>query len=157
VQIRTSVDEVDIGRVKIGQGSDVTVDSYPGEVFKGTVTNIYPQGIPEAGVTSFVVIVDVPNLEGKLLANMTATVNITAQTVTNVVLVPFESIRSDKQGNPIVFIPGEEFAPEERPVSLGATDFLQIEILKGIDVGEQVMVENMPQEATVAFGGEAEF
>lgn len=157
VQIRTSVDEVDIGRVRIGQGSDVTVDSYPGEIFKGTVTNIYPQGIPEAGVTSFVVIVDVPNEEGKLLANMTATVNITAQTVENVVLVPFESIRSDKQGNPIVFIPGEEFAPEERPVKLGATDFLQVEILEGINAGEQVMVDNLPQEAKVALNGEASF
>lgn len=157
VQVRTSVDEVDIGRVAIGQQAEVTVDSYPGEVFAGTVTNIYPQGVPSAGVTSFIVIVDVPNEAGKLLSNMTATVNITAQTVTNVVLVPFESIRSDKQGNPVVFVPGVDFAPKERSVQLGATDFAKVEIIRGLEAGEQVMVTNLPQEAKVALNAGAEF
>jgi HlyD family secretion protein len=157
VQVRTSVDEVDIGRLTEGLAALITVDSYPGEEFKGTITNIYPQGIASAGVTSFIVIVDVPNTEGKLLSNMTASVNITAQTIADIILVPFESIRSDVKGNPIVFVPGEEFEPEERPVTLGATDFKQIQILTGITAGEQVMVENLPQKATVAFEGGGSF
>ncbi|HYE78812.1 MAG TPA: efflux RND transporter periplasmic adaptor subunit, partial [bacterium] len=154
VQVRTSVDEVDIGRVQAGLPAEVAVDAYPGEVFQGTVTNIFPQGVAEAGVTSFQVIVDVPNREGKLLSNMTASVNITAETVKNAVLVPFESIRSDKQGNPIVFVPGPELEPKERPVKLGATDFKQVQIVEGLQAGEQIMVENLPQEAKVDLGAE---
>lgn len=157
VQVRTSVDEVDIGRVAIGQSAEVTVDSYPADSFAGTVTNIYPQGISVGGVTSFIVIVDVPNPDGKLLSNMTATVNITAQTIRDSILVPFESIRSDKTGKPIVYIPGEKFEPQERPVRLGATDFRLIEILDGLAVGEQIMVENLPQRAQVAFDAQASF
>lgn len=156
VQVRTSVDEVDIGRVKAGLPAEVTVDAYPGEVFKGSVTNIFPQGIAEAGVTSFQVIVDVPNEEGKLLSNMTASVNITAQTVEKVLLAPFESIRSDKEGNPIVYVPGEGLKPEERPVKLGATDFNNVEILEGLKDGEQIMIDNLPQEAEVSLGAEFE-
>jgi HlyD family secretion protein len=40
VWLRAYIGETDLGRVKLGQAADVTIDSYPGKVFRGSVTFI---------------------------------------------------------------------------------------------------------------------
>lgn len=38
--VRVFLDERDVGRIRRGEDADVTVDAYPGRVFKGTVSEI---------------------------------------------------------------------------------------------------------------------
>jgi len=146
VQVRGSVDEVDIGEVKIGQEAELTVDAYPGRTYRGKVTNIYPQGEKQpGGLTTFTVIVSVDNEDRSLLANMTATIKIKTKKLKNVLLVPFSAIQpGEKENETIVYVRNEKGLPEPRKVVLGATDYEYYEVKEGLKEGDLVKVKNFP-------------
>ncbi len=160
IQIRTKVDETDIGTITTGQTAEVTVDTYPNEKFAGKVTNIYPQGEQTGtGLISFIVIVEVDNAESKLLGNMTASVKIETKTVEQALLIPLAATRSGSTPDTtIVYVlkEGEDpFDPkaktDEREVELGATDYYDVEVLEGLEEGEKVKVRGF--ESKLQFGG----
>ena len=66
VQVRTLVDETDIGKIQPGQRATVTVDAYPNRPFEGTVLKIEPQATTEQNVTMFPVLVRIDNRAGLL-------------------------------------------------------------------------------------------
>lgn len=76
VQVRAKVDETDLGQVQPGQTARVTVESYPGRVFTGTVLKVEPQAVVEQNVTLFPVLVRLENREGLLRPGMNADVQI---------------------------------------------------------------------------------
>lgn len=108
IQIRATVDEVDIGRIKKGLAVEFDVDSSPGKTFEGTLTNIYPKGDNSGGVVTYTIIVTVDNKEKLLLPGMTANLTIKAETLKNVVLIPFDAIRSNRNGETIVYVKASE-------------------------------------------------
>lgn len=57
LEVDAYVDEVDIGRVKVGQTATFTVDAYPDKVFEGKVEAIYPQAVIQDNVVNYPVIV----------------------------------------------------------------------------------------------------
>ena len=157
VQVRASVDEIDIGRVKSGLDTNVTVDALPAENFKGKVINVFQQGTAQGGITSFTVIIEVDNTERRLLSAMTANVEVISETVMGVVIVPYEAVRTDDELGAIVFVKGADAKgrakPEKRKVTLGATDYLNTEIRDGLKEGELVMVKDVPSTSTKNFSG----
>ncbi len=57
VQVRTRVDETDIGKIQPGMQTLVTVAAYPNQPFDGVVLKIEPQAIVEQNVTMFAVLI----------------------------------------------------------------------------------------------------
>ena len=53
VQVKTLVDETDVGKVQPGQAATITVDAYPNRTFEGEVLKIEPQATTEQNVTVF--------------------------------------------------------------------------------------------------------
>lgn len=104
IQIRATVDEVDIGRITKGLHVEFDVDSYPGKIFEGALTNIYPKGSNSGGVVTYTIIVTVENKEKQLLPGMTANLTIKAESLKQVLLIPFDAIRSNKNGETIVYV-----------------------------------------------------
>lgn len=76
VQVRTLVDESDIGRVEAGLLAEITVEAYPSRTFRGRVLKIEPQATVEQNVTMFPVLTRIPNEEGLLRPGMNADVQI---------------------------------------------------------------------------------
>ncbi len=76
VQVRTLVDETDIGRVVAGQSARIRVEAFPDRTFQGEVLKIEPQAIVEQNVTMFAVLTRIPNREGLLKPGMNADVEI---------------------------------------------------------------------------------
>ncbi|HEX2189350.1 MAG TPA: efflux RND transporter periplasmic adaptor subunit [Longimicrobiaceae bacterium] len=76
VQVRAKVDETDLGQVQPGQAARVTVESYPGRTFTGTVLKVEPQAVVEQNVTLFPVLVRLENRDGLLRPGMNADVQI---------------------------------------------------------------------------------
>jgi len=76
MQINTSIDEGDIGKVQPGQQANFTVSSYPGEVFTGRVTQVRNEPKTEQNVVTYDAIIAVDNPDLKLKPGMTATVSI---------------------------------------------------------------------------------
>ena len=66
MQVRTLVDETDMGEVRAGMQANVTVEAYPELSFIGIVEKIEPQAIVQQNVTMFPVIVQLDNSSGLL-------------------------------------------------------------------------------------------
>lgn len=149
IQVRTNVDEIDIGKINVSQAADIVVDTYFDREFKGVVTNIFPQGVMTGtGLVSFVVMIEVDNSEGLLLGNMTASVKIEAEVIEDVLLIPLSATRAgDKPDTTVVFVLEEDEDPfdpdakaEEREVTLGDTDYYDVVVIDGLEEGELVKV-----------------
>lgn len=93
MQVEASVDEADIGNVKIGQEVTFTVDAYQHQEFMGTVSQIRlsPQNVQN--VVTYVVIIEVPNPDLKLMPGMTATVSILVDERNDVLRIPALALR----------------------------------------------------------------
>jgi len=93
MQINASIDESDIGRIRPAQRVTFQVDAYPNEHFTGTVAQIRLQPSVVQNVTTYAVMINVPNGALKLKPGMTANVNIEIAARENVVRVPNAALR----------------------------------------------------------------
>ena len=65
VYVETEVDETDIGKVKVGQPVDITIEAYPDQPLQGEVLRIAPQGQVIQNVTTFKVIIEIKNTRSR--------------------------------------------------------------------------------------------
>jgi HlyD family secretion protein len=93
MQVEASVDEADIGQIKEGQSASFTVDAYPEQQFRGTVTQVRLAPVTVQNVVTYTVIVDVPNPELKLRPGMTATISIMVSRRDDVLRIPVLALR----------------------------------------------------------------
>lgn len=165
MQVEASVDEADIGQVKEGQNVTFTVDSYPDEVFNAKVRQVRKAPVEAQNVVSYLVIIDVENLDGKLLPGMTANIEIITSLRQNVTRVPSLALRfrprdadmpdgakkageeqkkdKDKRPQPVLFTAGADpYKPELRKVKIGVQGDEFTEIIDGIKLGEKILVRN---------------
>src|SRR5436309_1350651 len=92
MQVETSVDEADIGRVRLDNPATFSVDAFPNETFRGQVTQIRKAAQIVQNVVTYTVVVAVSNPEGKLLPGMTANVKLVVAEKPNVLKVPNASL-----------------------------------------------------------------
>lgn len=76
VQVRTLVDETDIGAIEPGLPASIRVEAYPDREFQGVVLQIEPQAVVQQNVTLFAVLARIGNDDGFLLPGMNADVEI---------------------------------------------------------------------------------
>ncbi len=93
MQVETSVDEADIGRIKLEDRATFTVDAFPGETFTGVVTQIRKAAQIVQNVVTYTVVVAVSNPSGKLLPGMTANVKLVIAEKPSVLKVPNAALR----------------------------------------------------------------
>ena len=93
MQIETSVDEADIGKIKNLQTVEFTIDAYPDMTFKGVVSEVRNSPTTVSNVVTYVVIVNVDNPELKLKPGMTANVTIIIDEKKGVLRVPDSALR----------------------------------------------------------------
>jgi HlyD family secretion protein len=96
VQVRTDVDETDIGKIHAGLRATVTVDAYPNQPFEGEVLKIEPQAETVQNVTMFPVLIRIQNQAGLLKPGMNSDVEIHIGERDNVLAVPNASLRTQR-------------------------------------------------------------
>ncbi len=175
MQVLASVDEADIGFLRVGASAEFTVDSYRGKRFRAKVSQIRNAAQTVQNVVTYVVVLDVDNAELLLRPGMTANVRVVVAERKDVLLVPNAALRfkpridrgssegtpegrerrregkGDRGNKSPVFIPdGERIHPVF--VSVGITDGLVSEVLDGIGEG-QVIVTEAQKTSAGASGG----
>ncbi len=98
MQVQASVDEADIGQVKVGQKTRFTVDAYPTRTFEGVVSQIRLQPQTVENVVSYTVMVDVDNADLALMPGMTANITISIQEAPDVLKVPLAALKFTPPG-----------------------------------------------------------
>ena len=141
MQIDTLVDESDIGRVKVGQTVEFTVDAYPEETFTGTVRLISRSAVTEDNVIYYTVYVDVANPEGKLLPTMTARTNIIIQQQDNTLMVPPNCIYYDGDRRYVKVYDEASKTSRDVDVTVGLTGEDSIAVTGDIKEGDVLLVK----------------
>ncbi len=95
VQVRTLVKESDIGKMKQGMSTRVTIAAYPNRPFNGEILKIEPQAIVERNVTMFAVLIRLENQDDLLKPGMNAEVEIQIANHDAVPAVPTMALRAE--------------------------------------------------------------
>ncbi|MEO5798105.1 MAG: efflux RND transporter periplasmic adaptor subunit [Gemmatimonadales bacterium] len=96
VQIKTFVDETDIGKLRAGLPANVTVNAFPNRPFRGEVLKIEPQADTIQNVTMFPVLIRIDNKDGLLKPGMNAEVKMQVGERKNVLAVPNAALRTER-------------------------------------------------------------
>ena len=146
VTFEMSVDELDVGRVKVGQTVNVTADAIEGKTFTGKVTNISLQSSQSNGVTNYPVTVTLDEV-GDLLPGMNVDGTIILDQVDDALMIPVDSlmrgnrvyVKDDsvtrQQGN----IPAGFKAVD---VETGISNDDYVQITSGLSEGDEVYVDS---------------
>ena len=167
VRVRALVDEIDVGKVSIGQVVSIKVAAYRDKEFFGTVSKIEPKAMIDQNVTTFPVLIDIDNDENLLLLGMNTDVIIEVLNKNVSISVPTMSLRTRKDiysAAAIINIPkdsvdiflqdfveGENFnkfivikdskkGPKLTWVKIGSADLSYVEIISGLDINEKVFI-----------------
>lgn len=158
MELDVDIDEADVGEVRPGAKATFTVDAYPARKFPAQLVSVHNAAKTVQGVVTYQGVLREENKGGLLRPGMTATAEIAAATIRNVLLIPNAALR---------FVPPEEVkknAPPPKPqlngvnaarvwtmngttlkphdLLLGATDGRETQIIEGdLKPGEQVVTD----------------
>jgi HlyD family secretion protein len=93
MQVETSIDEADVGRIRVGQRASFTVDAFPGRPFAGEVKTVRKAALNVQNVVTYIAIISANNDRGELLPGMTANVRITTDSRESVLKAPNSALR----------------------------------------------------------------
>ena len=165
--IKASVNEVDIGRVRLGMPVMITVDAFPYRRFEGTVTHISPAARLKEKVKVFDIEVTLKQQVPDFRAGMTANIEVRGDKVTKVLAVPVEGIFK-KRDRELVYVLKKTFDTakegekqprktktgkldvsdvwqrffEEKEVKVGLVSLERAQILEGLKEGVQLALED---------------
>lgn len=146
MQVVADVDEADIGQVKDGQNVDFTVDAFPDQTFKGSVTQVRLLAKTTSNVVTYEVVIDAPNPDLILMPGLTANVTIYIMDKDSVLTVPQKALIFTPDGYPdskyekSVWIMRQNGGIENIEVKTGVTDGIQTEITDGLQSGDRVVI-----------------
>ena len=167
VRVRALVDEIDVGKVEIGQKVSIKVSAYRDKEFIGIVSKIEPKARVEQNVTTFPVLIDINNDSNLLLLGMNTDVVIEILSKDVTVTAPSMSLRTRKDiysaaslmqmekedvdnflidkvsgenFNKFIVIKDSKNGPDLTWVEIGISDLSNVEIVNGLDVGDVIFI-----------------
>ncbi|MDA9370580.1 efflux RND transporter periplasmic adaptor subunit [Gammaproteobacteria bacterium] len=176
VRVRALIDEIDIGKISIGQEVTLKVSAYRDKRFTGVVSKIEPMSKIDQNVTTFPVLIDIENKDNLLLIGMNTDVEIEILNEEVALALPAGSLRTRKdivsvapllgitQEDLNIFltdkVAGENFSTYivlkktskgaiPSWVQVGKTDLNYVEVKSGIDQKEIVYV--LPSEGLIKY------
>ena len=167
VRVRALVDEIDVGKVEIGQSVSIKVSAYRNKEFFGTVSKIEPKAKVEQNVTTFPVLIDIDNGDNLLLLGMNTDVVIQIMNKDVSLSAPSMSLRTRKdiysaaalldmnkadidtflvdrvkgEGfNKFIVIKDSKNGPTPTWVQIGLSDLANVEIIDGLSSGDVLYI-----------------
>jgi HlyD family secretion protein len=176
VRVRSLVDEIDVGKVSIGQTVSIKVAAYRDKEFFGIVSKVEPLARIEQNVTTFPVLIDINNDENLLLLGMNTDVVIEILNESVSMSVPSMSLRTRKdiysaasivdiskeevdqfllkkvEGenfNKFIVVKDSKKGPKLTWVKIGISDLSNVEIIEGLTNGDTVYI--LPSKSLVDY------
>lgn len=132
----SDIDEADIGKISLGQTSEVTLDAYPEKVFKGRINQIIPQTkTTSSGTTVITIKINLGTLDISLANGLSGQASIVLSEVKNTLTIPQEALREDN----MVFIQTDK-GLRSKKVEPGIKSDTDVEIKNGVSEHEKVLL-----------------
>jgi HlyD family secretion protein len=157
MQVIADIDEADIGEVKDGQNVEFEVDAFPGDVFRGNITQVRLEPKTTSNVVTYEVVISAPNPDLKLKPGLTANITITTEERNNILTVPSkalkftpENVKQENSGGKGLWIKEKNGKLSRIAVKTGITDGINTEITDGIKEGTEIITGNGTTPDTAA-------
>jgi len=144
-----TVDEIDVGKLKVGLPARIKVGALPSDVVTGSVSRIAPQAQQKEGATLFDVEIELdPNGKVVLRAGYSANADLIIREKKDVLVVP-ERVVVFEDGGKKAFVEVPGSSPKDEPkkveLKLGISDGMNAEVISGLPKGARV-VERPPKK-----------
>ncbi len=149
IEMRGSIDEIDISIVELNQEANILLDALPDEEIKGRVAFISPIGTSLVGVVFYETRITLDSPDGRLRDGMTATAEVIIDRRDDVLFIPNRTLRGTWE-DPwvLVLVDGQQ---EEREITLGLTDGINVEVLSGLEEGEALVLPAAGEQPSFFF------
>ena len=142
---RGTVDEIDVGRLKEGMPVSVRIGALPGAEVHGRLDKIWLKGKKQDQATVFPIEISLTEVKGATLrAGYSANAEVIIARRDKVLLVP-ERLITRRNDSSFVSVRAAEGKAEERRISTGLSDAINVEVLEGLQEGDS-LVEKPPRE-----------
>ncbi len=148
LQVKVTIAEVDMAKIKVGEPAQMTMDAVPGKNYNAQVVAISPVGTITQGVVNYPVVVSVTNADSAVKPGMTANLAVEVDRRDNVLLLPTRAVRT--QGNQKIVTVEYKGQTIQVPIGTGLSNDTMIEITSGLNEGDQVLLN---QTTTNTRGG----
>ncbi len=138
--VKAQADETDVGKIKIGQEAIITLDAYPQIRIEGTVDHISYESKIVSNVTIYEIDILPKKVPEVFRSGMSANVNIIEAKRENVLLIPLEAVRQDREGSFVLLSQGKGTRPLKQSVKLGISDDKNVEIISGLGANDRVAI-----------------
>ena len=139
-QLQFWVEEADLASVALGNAVNIVFEALPDYTYPGQIIGVDPMLVTVDGtpaVQSYAS-VDLATHPIDLLSGMNAEIEVVAGEARNAVLVPLQALRELGPGSYAVFVVQADGELEMRVVEVGLRDFVNAEILSGLEPGDVV-------------------
>ncbi|WP_028767006.1 efflux RND transporter periplasmic adaptor subunit [Shewanella fidelis] len=140
--------EQQLQHLRLGQDAEIYANKHTEQTTHATVLRISP--IVDAQSGTFKVTLSVPNKNATLKAGMFTRVELKYDTHTNVITVPYNALVNQDNEYALYVIDGEN--ANRRSVSLGYREADTVEVVSGIEPGEQIVIrgqQNLKDQSLV--------
>ncbi len=143
--VQTSIEETDLQNFKTGCGAAVTFTTHKEQTYQGTVVKVDPSlttWFDTTVVQGWVKLIDaLPDSIKNYSLDLDASVSINCTHAADVLMVPVESIHTDKNGSYVFVLDRQTETQEKREVTLGKSTTTHAVITSGLQEGEFVVIE----------------
>ncbi|MDP4183268.1 MAG: efflux RND transporter periplasmic adaptor subunit [Bacillota bacterium] len=149
LEICANIKEYDIRNVKQGQRVAITGDSIDKEKkVTGKVLSISPvakkSDIGNNRATVIEAKISIENSEAELKAGMNVTCEVFTNEKKDILLVDFEMIKEDKDGNKFVYVVDKNNIMHYKEIKLGINSDMKAEVLSGLSLDDSVIIGPLP-------------
>jgi HlyD family secretion protein len=141
--VKARINEVNIGRVAVGQPVEVRLDAMPGRIFQGRVTAISPRGEKINSIVTYQVTIEIDNTDNALRPQMTANVDILTNVLQDVIAVPLEALRSENGDDVVYVLANGGRLP--RKVRVGLRTESHAVVVHGLQEGETLVIPSFAE------------
>lgn len=139
LEIDADVDEIDVANVQVGQSAQVRFDAFPGQVFTGTITRLFPAASTQRGSTAYGAVASFDAKGTHIRPGMGTNLKILTVEKKGILLVPNRALKAaGTRQSAHVVSPG---APRDVIVETGVSDGNETEIISGLNEGDQVQLQ----------------
>ncbi len=136
VRIQFAAPERYMRQLKPGVAVDVMVPAFPDQVFSGQLAVVDPNVDPQSRTVQLVA--RAANPRQLLKSGMSANVSVTFSERPNALMVPDEAVIAEGNQN-FVFVVKPDSSVAKTAIVLGTRDSNQVEVVHGLDAGQQVV------------------
>jgi RND family efflux transporter MFP subunit len=143
IYFKSEIDEEDVARIYVGQKTQITIDTFPDNIFESEIS--YISFSPVVGQASTVYEVrfklDIDNQDLKYRLGMNGDASILISQAPKALVLPLEAVNQDADGKYYVYTLNSQNQVEVKNITTGIETDDNIQIISGVSQDEKILIK----------------